>query len=61
MRLYGETDDGKEVSVWQTPSNDENNYIVTVAGVDVAKWCSKEAATRLFNSYVKETDEIESI
>ena len=58
MRLYGETDDGKEVSVWQTPSNDENNYIVTVAGVDVAKWGSKEAATRLFNSYARETDMI---
>jgi len=61
MRIYGETDDGKEVSVWQTPSNDENNYIVTVDGVDVAKWCSKEAATRLFNSYVRETDEIEGL
>ena len=61
MIIYGETDDGKEVSVWQTPSNDENNYIVTVDGVDVAKWCSKEAATRLFNSYVRLTDEIEGI
>ncbi len=61
MRLYGETDDGKEVTVWQTPSADENNYIVTVDGVDVAKWCSKEAATRLYNSYVQITDEIDSI
>ena len=59
MSLYGETDDGKEVHVWQTPSSDEKNYIVTVSGVDVALWCSKEAALRLFNSYVRETDEVE--
>ena len=61
MRIYGETDDRKEVCVWRTHSNEENNYMVTVAGVDVAKWCSKEAATRLFNSYVRETDEIEGL